>query len=60
MDLTTLFCDVDDFFKIHSFNQQTSELSEQGKQRRNRQKSLSPSEIMTIVIYFHASGYRNF
>ena len=60
MDLTTLFCDVDDFFKIYSSNQQTFELLERGRQRRNRQKSLSPSEIMTIVIYFHASGYRHF
>ena len=59
MDITTLFCDIDDFLKIYSYNQQTSALLEQGKKRRNRQKSLSPSEIMTIVIYFHASGYRN-
>ena len=48
------------FLKFTHLTNKTSELSEQGKQRRNRQKSLSPSEIMTIVIYFHASGYRNF
>jgi len=60
MDLTTLFCEIDDFFKIYSSNQQSLKLLENGKRSRNRKKSLSSSEIMTLVIYFHASAYRNF
>jgi transposase len=59
MDLTTLFCDVDDFYKNNSTNQQIL-LSTDNKKRRNRKKSLSPSEIMTILVYFHTSNYRNF
>jgi hypothetical protein len=59
MDLTTLFCDVDDFYKDNSTIQQTL-LPADNKKRRNRKKLLSPSEIMTILVYFHASNYRNF
>lgn len=35
-------------------------LPDGNKKRRNRVKSLTQSEIMTILVYFHASGYRNF
>lgn len=59
MDLTLLFCDVDDFYKEFFLRKQTNRI-EDGKRHRNRNKRLSPSEIMTILIYFHASGYRNF
>lgn len=59
MDLTLLFCDVDDFCKDFFLSNQTKNI-EDGKHYRNRKKRLSSSEIMTILIYFHASGYRNF
>jgi hypothetical protein len=59
MDLTTLFCCVDDFCKNNSTPQQTL-LALDNKKHRNRKKSLSPSEIMTILICFHPSNYRNF
>jgi hypothetical protein len=59
MDLTTLFCDIDDFYKNNSITQQTL-LPNNNKKCRNRKKSLFPSEIMTILVYFHASNYRNF
>jgi hypothetical protein len=59
MDLTLLFCNVDDFYKEFFLSEQTNKI-EDGKHHRNRNKRLSPSEIMTILIYFHASGYRNF
>lgn len=61
VDLTILFCDVDDFCKeiLPRIQTNISSLSD-GKRHRNRQKNLSPSEIMTILIYFHASNYRNF
>ena len=36
------------------------ELLSEGEQKRNRQSNLCRSEIMTIIIYFHQSSYRNF
>lgn len=53
------FCDVDDFCKNNSITQQTLLLTHNRK-RRNRKKSLPPSEMMTILVYFHASNYKNF
>lgn len=60
MDLTTLFCDIDDFLKNYPIDQQTHIPISDGKRHRYRKKSLSPSEIITILIYFHASNFRNF
>jgi hypothetical protein len=60
MDLTELFCDVDDFCKNNLINKQTLLPNSNGKQKRDRKKSLTDSEIMTILIYFHSSHYRNF
>lgn len=59
MNLTELFCDVDDFCKqfIPYWHQQ---LLENGSLRRKRQTHLSTSEIMSIVIHFHHSRYREF
>lgn len=57
MDIVTLFCDVDDFCKGYGANVQ-ERLAD--KTRRNRKWRLSKSEIMTILIYFHASNYRCF
>jgi Transposase DDE domain len=59
MDLTLLFCEVDDFCKEFFLREPTNKI-EDGKPHRNRAKRLAPSEIMTILIYFHASGYRDF
>ncbi len=59
MELETLFYDVDDFCLIFepSFNRQI--LSSKQK-KRIKNSRLSLSEIMTIIIYFHHSSYRNF
>ena len=59
MSLLDLFCHVDDFWQVfrpfwHQF------LLTRGHAKRMRQASLSESEIMTIMILFHQSGYRNF
>jgi Transposase DDE domain len=54
MDLTILFCDVDDFVIQQN---QDLKLLEPKKTPRFR---LSISEIMTICIAYHASGYKNF
>ena len=57
--LLELFVHVDDFcqsfmpvFEQHLLNS--------GKIKRQRERSLSISEVMTILIHFHQSHYRNF
>ncbi len=57
--LEELFCSVDDFCR--SFEAEwKQQLLGFGLKRRNRHRSLSLSEIMTILIAFHQSCYRNF
>lgn len=59
MSLLELFCHVDDFcqtFEPHWHHT----LVQQGTRQRNRPGRLSTSEIMTIVIHFHQSHYRDF
>lgn len=62
MDFTQLFCDVDDFLKQNSSLVTKQIGSEESKKRpyKSRGSKLSPSEVMTICIAFHQSGYRNF
>ena len=57
--LLELFCDVDDFCKTFEpfWNQQ--QLSS-GEKKRQRNRSLTISEIMAILIAFHQSHYRDF
>jgi hypothetical protein len=57
--LTELFCTVDDFCKIF-LPQWNAKLIETGQRRRIKEGNMSVSEIMTIIIYFHQSNYRNF
>jgi hypothetical protein len=54
-----LFCGVDDFCLEFEpeFNKQ---LLEDGTRKRMRTSKLSLSEVMTIIIWFHQSGYRTF
>jgi hypothetical protein len=57
--LIELFCDVDDF--CQSFLPVwRKQLLSAGENQRQRERSLSVSEIMTILIHFHQSHYRNF
>lgn len=59
IDLTTLFCSVDDFWK--QFRRDWEQhLIGLGKARRGPEPELSISEMMTIVILFHQSNYRTF
>lgn len=60
MDLTTLFCEIDDFCKIFLHNNKNYKLNFNSKKSRNRKHKMCLSEILTIVIYFQMSGYRNF
>ena len=52
-----IFCDVDDFCKIFIPVYNKILLS---NKKRIRKSNLEPSEIMTIIILFHLSGYRTF
>ena len=57
--LLHIFCEIDDFCK--SFEKQwTKQLLSDGKIKRVTRGTLSMSEVMTIVVWFHISGYRTF
>ena len=57
--LVELFCDVDDFCKVF-IPQWQKQLLEDGTQKRQRSGRMTTSEIMTIVVSFHMSHYRDF
>ena len=57
MYLVEIFCAADDFCKQFERNQK---LLTNGSGKRNRAFSLSLPEILTILIYFHSSGYKTF
>ncbi len=58
MSLLELFVEVDDFHK--TFESWAAQQQLLGKAKRGPAPSLSPSEIMTIVIHFLQAGYRDF
>ena len=61
MNIITLFCNIDDFFLAYEKWQATHCLPEATPQEtRGRPRHLHPSEVMTILIAFHQSGYRMF
>ncbi len=55
MDLTTVFCDIDDFCREFTL-ESPQELLPMPSPRRNRRAGLGLSEIMTILVMFHHSG----
>ncbi|NDJ20034.1 IS982 family transposase [Myxacorys almedinensis] len=57
--LEDLFCSVDDFCQTFE-PRWKQQLLASGRQVRHRPRRLSLSEIMTILIAFHQSCYRNF
>jgi hypothetical protein len=59
--VTELFCIIDEFCK-HFDAENAGNLLEDnsGTKRGRRQASLSDSEIMTILLYFHFGTFRNF
>src|SRR3982751_1050495 len=59
MDIVTIFCDIDDFCRslLAAGHPQLPPRSDTSKPRAN---SLSMSEVMTILVWFHASHYRTF
>ena len=59
MCLTTLYCQVDDFYKLFEKTWSQRLIGATGK-RRGPKCALSEPEIITLVIYFHSSGFRTF
>ena len=60
LDLTEIFCDIDDFYTaFESACEQLPQLLYDG-QAKPYCSRLSVSEVMTIVIAFHGSGFRTF
>jgi hypothetical protein len=59
MDIVALFCDLDKFAVAFESAMRRSRLFD-GKLRRNRPCGLHLSEVMTILVLFHASDYRTF
>jgi len=57
MDIVTLFCEIDDFCQRVEpwLNQQLL-----ATRQRERESRMHLSEVMTILVWFHIVGYRNF
>ena len=61
MNIITLFCEIDDFFLAYEKWQATQSLPRATPlETRGRPRRLHPSEVMTLLIAFHESGYRTF
>lgn len=60
LDITQIFCEVDDFCqKFEHYWHEQKQLPSMPGERHSRSR-MSLSEIMTIVIAFHGSGFRTF
>ena len=59
MEIVALFCDIDDFCLQFEPAWQ-HHLMPEGSRRRWRESRLCLSEVMTIVVSVHQSGYRTF
>jgi hypothetical protein len=60
LDLTEIFCDVDDFCqRFEQLRQQVPQLPSMLGEQRSRSR-MHLSEVMTIVIAFHGSGAKTF
>jgi hypothetical protein len=59
MKLTQLFCDVDDFCQTFIPAWQEKQLTN-GDRKRNRAHRMSYSEMITLLVSYHQSGFRTF
>jgi hypothetical protein len=59
MDIVTIFCDIDDFCRSF-LTERLPALPSGSTPHPRRANSLSVSEVMTILVWFHASHYRTF
>jgi len=58
MNILPLFFEIDEFCR-HFEPLWNQHLLAQNCKKRNRRRSLAVSEVMTIMVLFHQSGYRN-
>jgi hypothetical protein len=58
MNILPVFCDIDDFCLAFEPRWHTRLLAD-GLRHRRRSSSLCLSEVMTILVLFHSSGYRD-
>jgi hypothetical protein len=59
MSILDVFCSVDEFWQTFAPGWEAQQLRS-GRRRRGRPAQLHPSEIMTILVWFHCSHYRTF
>jgi hypothetical protein len=59
MDILPVFCDIDDFCLLFEPLWRKRLLVAEA-QKRHRASTLCLSEVMTIIVMFHTSSYRNF
>jgi hypothetical protein len=59
MNLLELYCAVDDFWQAYEPIWRQEQLAS-GEQKRDRESTMSESEMMTLVIHFHQARYRDF
>jgi hypothetical protein len=57
--ITKIFCDIDDFMQEFELIYK-QKMIEENTMKKKLNSKLSMSEIMTILVYFHRSGYRTF
>lgn len=57
MDILTVFCQIDDFCQTFEPKYNQLQLAE-GKKKRNKPSQMAMSEVMTILVLFHQSGFR--
>jgi hypothetical protein len=60
MDLTQLFCDIDDFVKAFEKNNLSFFLISKSNGHGRTPAHMSLAEIMTIIVLYHSSGFKNF
>ena len=59
--VTEIFCVADDFCKEFEVEMKKNALpAPDGKKNRNRKRTMSDAEVITILICFHFNTYRNF
>ena len=59
VNLDSIFVCVDDFCQVFLPAWEAS-LIDDGTKQRNKRSKLSTSEVITIIIVFHQSGFRDF
>ena len=59
MKITEIYCDVDDFCQVF-LPAWFSSLLDGEQPKRKRKWTMSPSEVITLLIMFHSSSYHNF